>query len=254
MSPTSAVTPSVAGLLARRVDVVGEHDPARVAGQQRDLARRQRRPEAGDDVVEAGLVGHQGVGVALDDDRLARLADRALGLVDEVQRPALVEERRRRGVQVLRSVALEQPAAHPDGVAVLVADREDDARAELVVDAAAAVWRGRGEADLDELLGPHVALGAERPGHLVPAARRPAELVGLDGLVGEAAAVEVLERGLAGRSSRSGPRGRRRSRCRAPRAGAPCGRPRAWSARRSRRRRARRASGAPRGRSRCRAA
>ena len=72
--------PERAGLLAGRVDVVGEHDPARVSRQQRDLARRQRGAEAGDDVVEAGLVGHQRVGVALDDDRLARLADRALGL------------------------------------------------------------------------------------------------------------------------------------------------------------------------------
>ena len=56
-------------------------------------------------------------------------------------------------------VALEEPAAHPDGVAVLVADREQDARPELVVDAAAAALARRGEADLDELLGADVALG-----------------------------------------------------------------------------------------------
>ena len=131
MSPASAVTPSVPGLLAGGVDVVGERDPARVAGQQRDLAGREGRAEAGDDVVEAGLVGHQRVGVALDDDRLACLADRALGLVDEVERPALVEERRRRGVEVLGPVALEEPAAEPDRVAVLVADREEDPRRNL---------------------------------------------------------------------------------------------------------------------------
>ena len=173
MSPASAVTPSVPAFSPAGVDVVGEHDPARIAGQQRDLARRQRGPEAGDDVVEAGLVRHQGVRVALDDDRLARLADRALGLVDQVERPALVEERRRRGVQVLRSVALEQPAAQPDGVAVLVADREDDARAELVVDAAAAALPGRGEADLDELLGPDVALGRRASGSSGPSHPAP---------------------------------------------------------------------------------
>ena len=161
-----------AGLLARRVDVVGERDPAGVAREQRDLARRQRRPEAGHDVVEAGLVGHQRVRVALDDDRLARLADRALGLVDEVQRPALVEQRRRRGVQVFRPVALEQPAAESDGVAVLVADREDDAGPELVVDAAAPRLPRRGEADLDELLGPDVALGRRASGSSGPS--RPA--------------------------------------------------------------------------------
>ena len=85
-----------AGLLAGRVDVVRERDPLRIPGEQRDLARRERRSERGDDVVEAGLVGHQRVRVALDDDRLAGLAHRALGLVDEVQRAALVEQRRAR--------------------------------------------------------------------------------------------------------------------------------------------------------------
>ena len=130
--------PERAGLLAGRVDVIREHDPARVARQQRDLAGRQRGPEAGDDVVEAGLVGHQRVGVALDDDGLVRPPDRALGAVDEVERAALVEERRRRGVEVLGPLPLEEAAAQPDRMAALVADREDDPRPELVVDAAAA--------------------------------------------------------------------------------------------------------------------
>ena len=79
-------------------------------------------------------------------------------------------------------------------------------------------------------------LACELAGHLVPAGRRPAELVRLDRLVGEAAALEVGERAPRRPSSRSGPRGRRRSRYRGPGAGAPGGRPRAWSARRSRRR------------------
>ena len=96
MSPDERGHACTAGLLARRVDVVGEHDPGGIARQERHLAGGQGRTEAGDDVVEAGLVRHQGVGVALDDHGLARLADRALGLVDEVQRPALVEQRRRR--------------------------------------------------------------------------------------------------------------------------------------------------------------
>ena len=158
--PGQRLHPERAGLLAGRIDVVGQRDPPRVARQQRDLARRQRRAERGHDVVEAGLVGHQRVGVALDDHGLPALADRALGAVDQVQRPALVEQRRRRGVQVLRALALEQPSAEPDRMAVLVADREHDTIAELVVDARAALAR-RGEADLDELLGTHVALGAE---------------------------------------------------------------------------------------------
>ena len=71
---TGALDAERAGLLAGGVDVVRERDPLRVARQERDLAGRQRRPERGDDVVEARLVGHERVGVALDDDGLAGLA------------------------------------------------------------------------------------------------------------------------------------------------------------------------------------
>ena len=122
------------------------------------------------------------------------LPDRALGAVDQVERAALVEERRRRGVEVLGPLPFQEAATQPDCVTALVADREDDPRPELVVDAAAAAGPWRGEPHLDELFGTDVALGRERLGHLVPARRRPAELVGLDGLVGEAAIPQVRER------------------------------------------------------------
>ena len=82
-------------------------------------------------------------------------------------------------------------------MAVLVADREDDAGAELVVDTRAALTR-RGEADLDELLGTHVALGAELGDERVPATRRPTELMGRDRLVGEATPTEIVACDLAG--------------------------------------------------------
>jgi len=82
-------------------------------------------------------VCHQRIGVALDDHRLAALAHRRLRSIDQVERPALVEQRRRRGVQVLRTVALQNPAAEADGIAVRVPDREDHPLAEPVVDAAA---------------------------------------------------------------------------------------------------------------------
>ena len=118
--------PKRAGLLPRRVDVVRERDPVGVTRQQPDLVRCERGPEAGHDVLEAGLMRHQRVGVALDDDGLvAGTADRTLGLVDQVQRPALVEQRRRRRVEVLGPLPFQQAAAEPDGIPVLVADRED---------------------------------------------------------------------------------------------------------------------------------
>ena len=151
-----------AGLLARGIDVVGEGDPVGVARQEADLVRRQGGAQARDDVLEPGLVGHQRVGVALDDDGLAGLADRALGLVDEVQRPALVEQRRRRGVEVLGPLPFEQPSAEPDRVTTRVPDREQHAGTELVDDAVATIARA-GEADLHELLGSDVALGLELP-------------------------------------------------------------------------------------------
>ena len=82
-------------------------------------------------------------------------------------------------------------------MAVLVADREDHALAEPVVHPAAALARA-GQAHLEQLPGSDLALAGQLPGHLVPAARRPAELVLLDRLIGEAAAAEVRERRGAG--------------------------------------------------------
>ena len=132
-----------AGLLAGGIDVVGECDLLGVARQQRDLAGGQRGSERRDDVVETGLMRHQRVGVALDDHGLAGLAHRALGLVDQIERPTLVEQRRRGRVEVLRPgiarLAIGVLAFHPenppteaDRRTVLVADREQHAATEPV--------------------------------------------------------------------------------------------------------------------------
>src|SRR5207253_2388321 len=77
-----------------------------------------------------------------------------------------------------------------------VADREDDPLAEPVVAAATARSHGH-EADLGQLLRPDVPLLFELAGHRVPATRRPADLEAGDGLVGEAATADVVERLLA---------------------------------------------------------
>ena len=196
--------PERAGLLARRVDVVGEGDALRIAGDQRHLLGRERGAQARDDVLEARLVRHQRIRVALDDHGLAGLADRRLGAVDEVQGAALVEQRGRRRVEVLRAgvratltLLAQDPAAEADGVAARVADREDHPLPEPVIDATAALARAR-EADLEELLRRHLALRGQLADQLVPASRRPAQLVLLDGLVREAAAAEIVQRGRTG--------------------------------------------------------
>src|SRR6185503_15447092 len=124
----------------------------------------------------------------------------------EVQRATLVEQRRARRVEVLRAgvtaalaLRAEDPAAHARRSAVLVPDREEHAAAELVdhADAARGGASRRGDARLDQLLGSDVSLLDERPAHAVPGVGRPAQLEGLDGLVREAAAAQVVERGLA---------------------------------------------------------
>ena len=94
------------------------------------------------------------------------------------------------------AIGHEVAAAETDRSAIRVADREDDPLAEPVVSAATARSH-RHEADLGELLRPDVPLLFELAGHRVPAARRPADLEAGDGLVGEAADAEVVERWLA---------------------------------------------------------
>ncbi len=87
------------------------------------------------------------------------------------------------------------PPAQADRPARRVPDREDDPLAEPVVRAAARRAR-RGEAHLRELVRPDVPSGLQRPAHRVPAAGRVAELERLDRRVREAAAAQVVERGL----------------------------------------------------------
>src|SRR6185369_17259290 len=92
----------------------------------------------------------------------------------------------------------QDPPAEPDRVAARVADRKDHALAEPVVDAATGRLTRLGEADLDQLVGPDLALRGERPGEGVPAAGRVPELVRRDRRIRETAAAKVVERRLTG--------------------------------------------------------
>ena len=131
----------------------------------------------------------------------------ALGAVDQVQRAALVEEQRRRRVEVLGALrrgrlarlllAADDAAAEAGRVARRVADGEDDPAAEAVVDAAPSLraCETRPAASSSSL--GEAALVDERAAERVPRVDRVAELVGRERLVGEAAAAHVVERRLA---------------------------------------------------------
>src|SRR5437764_412579 len=78
------------------------------------------------DVRNPGLMGDQGIHVALDHDRQPLALDRGARRVDRVQRGALAEERRIRRIQVLRLSVAHRAAAEADHGAARVADGEDD--------------------------------------------------------------------------------------------------------------------------------
>ena len=128
--------------LTGRVDVIGQGDTRGVAGEQLHLSRGERCAHAADHVLEAGLVGHQGIRVALHQHGAPALADGRLGAVDEVERAALVEQQRLGRVEVLgaavRGLGTEDATGQTGGTPGSVTDGEDDAGTEAVVDAAAA--------------------------------------------------------------------------------------------------------------------
>ena len=91
--------------------------------------RAQRR----DGVAEARLRERHHVHVALDDQRVARLAQRGAGLVQAVQLAALDEQRRLRRVEVFGLAVVDHSAAEADHLAAHRADRKHDAVAKAVV-------------------------------------------------------------------------------------------------------------------------
>ena len=188
--------PALRRRLAGQVDVVGEGDRIGVSVRQLDLALRQRRSEAGHDVLEAGLVGGHHVGVALDDDRQLLAPDGALGKVDPVQGAALVEERPSRassGTSVPRPRAGSgRPDRSPDrrrresGMMIRPRNRSIDTAAR----------RRAGEPGTDQLRVGE-ALAAQALGHRLPGVRRVADREALERLLRQAALGQVGTRALS---------------------------------------------------------
>ena len=116
---------------------------ARRLAEAGDVVVPEGRAQGADDVGQPRLVGGDHVGIPLDHRHPAGLAGGVAGEVGGVEGPALLEDRRLGGVQVLgglqagfgvassRSVR-QDSAAEGDGPAAGVVDREDEAAAEAV--------------------------------------------------------------------------------------------------------------------------
>ena len=149
-----------AGLLARGVDVVGEGDPLRVPGDQRDLLRasapcrgwrpRSRSPPGGPSARRCSPRRSR-PGRSCGSPTSPGRSGTASGSCRTAASPGELRyfgpwSRPPSPTPSLPRIA----PAEPDGMPVRVADREDHPLAEPVVDAAAALARA-GEADLEEL-------------------------------------------------------------------------------------------------------
>src|SRR5215218_1561511 len=85
-----------------------------------------RRAQGCDGVLYAGLVEHQHIGVALNDEHRAFLAYSLQDLGEAVEQVALVEDLRLGGVQVLGMIVTEGTGSEADDPAAPVGDREGD--------------------------------------------------------------------------------------------------------------------------------
>jgi hypothetical protein len=122
------------------VGIQRERHDRRQPRQLADLFLGERGPHDRDAVADAGLVHRDDVGVALGDDDAARLRRGRAGDVGAEELAALVEEIALRAVDVLRPAALavvgERPPGEPAHAPAGVGQREDDLRAEAVVELA----------------------------------------------------------------------------------------------------------------------
>ena len=157
----------VGGLLTRRVVVVAEHQLLGVAGQYPGVLLGEGGAHGGHHVVKPRLVEGDDIDVALHQHQIGPLG--ALGKVEGVDQPPLLEGNGLRGVEVLGPLLPRQDAAGEAGhLPPHVDDGEHETGAKLVVHAA--VLARHGQPGVDEL---HLAvsLGGQRPGQRVPLLR-----------------------------------------------------------------------------------
>lgn len=184
-------------LAAGLVAVETEQDARYQAEQALDVFLAGRRAEGRHRVADALLGQGDDIHVALDHHDLVEVAILLPGFVESVEFLALVEDRSLRGVQVLRLVVAEHPAAEGDDPPAAVADREHHAIAEAVV-ALAGVAVLHQQAGVEHGLELQV-VATQVLEQVVPARRGEAEAEVAGDLAGQAAALQVVHRGLARR-------------------------------------------------------
>ena len=125
--PQQLVTGPEGGTEPRRVAVVQQRGRRREPPQQPRLLGRERGAERRHHLLHAGKHQPEDVEVPLDQDDGLGLSDGGLRLMQVVELPSLVEDRRLGGVEVLGLARSEQPPAEPDDPAAQVVDREQQA-------------------------------------------------------------------------------------------------------------------------------
>ncbi|MNZ64312.1 hypothetical protein D3C78_824800 [compost metagenome] len=190
------------GLAPGLVTVEAEQHAGYHAEQALEVLFAGGGAEGGHGVAQALLGQGNHVHVALDDDDFVEVAVVLACLVQAVEFLALVEHRGFRGVQVLGFVVAEHPATEGDDAPAAVADREHHPVAEAVVALAAF-----GVLDQQAGIDHHLLLqgvGTQVLEQVVPAWRGEAQAEVAGDFPGQAAALEVIHRRLAGRVAAQG--------------------------------------------------
>src|SRR5437870_3364923 len=182
---------------AGRVGVEEQYRLVAVALEEAELRRSEGRAQRGDRLGEAVLVGHEAIHVPFDQQRTVLRLHRRAREVGGVEQVALGVERRLGRVEILGLLVAEGAAAEGDDAALEIADREEEAAAESIVDARAALTRDR-EARGDE----HVfrdLLRFHEARECVPALGRQPQAEAARHLGVDPALVQVLPRALTRR-------------------------------------------------------
>src|SRR5712691_3807936 len=182
---------------AGRVGVEEQYRLVAVTLEEAELRRSEGSAQRGDRLGEGVLVGHEAIHVPFDQQRTVLRLDRGAREVGGVEQVALGVERCLGRVEILGLLVAEGAAAEGDDVALEIADREEEAAAESIVDARAALTRDR-EARGDE----HVfrdLLGFHEARECVPALGRQPQAEAAHHLGVDPALVQVLPRALTRR-------------------------------------------------------